>query len=263
MKNPGRLRVLILLAAIQTGLVVGLPVFASDLAKERRWAEQVIDGLLDGEAVWLQDDAGTEFLGILTETGENEAAAAILLHGIGVHPNWPEVIYPLREGLLEHGITSLSLQMPILGNDAAAADYAELMVEVPGRIDAALNLLRDRGFSNISLVAHSMGATMALDYISRNPSAELRSLIVIGTPRGLQEDENVEALAQVEIPVLDLYGSADLDTVLASAGQRAAAGKRALGADYQQVRVAAANHFFQGREAALKTQVIEWLAKLD
>ena len=39
---------------------------ASDLAKEKRWADQVVDALLDGEGVYL-NDGRAEFLAI--ETG--------------------------------------------------------------------------------------------------------------------------------------------------------------------------------------------------
>ena len=95
----------------------------SDTAKESRWAEQVIDGLLDGDEVWLIDDSGHEFLGILTEGDRSSGRAVVLLHGIGVHPNWPDVIYPLRAGLLEQNITTLSLQMPILENEADEREY--------------------------------------------------------------------------------------------------------------------------------------------
>lgn len=91
---------------------------SSDIAKERRWAEQVEDGLLDGDVVWLDDGKGHEFLGVLTEGDADSGRAVLLVHGIGVHPNWPDVIYPLRAGLLEAGITSLSIQMPILANEA-------------------------------------------------------------------------------------------------------------------------------------------------
>ena len=44
--------------------VLSAPVEASssDIAKERRWAEQVEDGLLDGDVIWLDDGKGHEFL---------------------------------------------------------------------------------------------------------------------------------------------------------------------------------------------------------
>ena len=38
------------------------PAWSSDLAKEKRWADQVIDQLFDGEAVWLTGD-DADFLG--------------------------------------------------------------------------------------------------------------------------------------------------------------------------------------------------------
>ena len=105
---------LLVLALLLTSALVPVAATNSDTAKERRWAEQVIDGLLDGDDVWLIDDSGHEFLGILTEGDRSSGHAVVLLHGVGVHPNWPDVIYPLRAGLLERHITTLSLQMPIL-----------------------------------------------------------------------------------------------------------------------------------------------------
>ena len=42
---------------------------ASDLEKERRWADQVVDALLDGEAVVL-NDGRADFLGIVTESAD-------------------------------------------------------------------------------------------------------------------------------------------------------------------------------------------------
>ena len=104
-------------------LVSAAAVNASDLEKEQRWADQVVESLLDGEAVFL-NDGRANFLAIETPstTGESRKAA-ILMHGTGVHPNWPTVILPLRVGLTESGWDTLSIQMPILANDAETADY--------------------------------------------------------------------------------------------------------------------------------------------
>ena len=117
----------------------------SDVAKESRWAEQEIDGLLDGDEHWLIDDIGHEFLSILTEGDKSSGRAVVLVHGIGVYPNWPDVIYPLRAGLLEQGITTLSLQMPILANDADEREYGLLFPEVPGRFESCSRLPGRRG----------------------------------------------------------------------------------------------------------------------
>lgn len=59
---------------------------ASDLAKEKRWAEQVVDAIFDGEPVTLKDGK-LEFLAIYTPSStSNTTDAAIILHGLGVHP---------------------------------------------------------------------------------------------------------------------------------------------------------------------------------
>ena len=231
----------------------------SDVAKESRWAEQVIDGLLDGDENWLIDDTGHEFLSILTEGDKSSGRAVVLVHGIGVHPNWPDVIYPLRAGLLEQDITTLSLQMPILANEADEREYALLFPEVPGRFEAALDYLDDEGYKNITIVAHSLGASMANYYLSRNDPDALVSLVIIGMGVGGAFPESVAALAKVKVPVLDLYGSKDLEQVLNSVEQRALSGKKQSGRKYLQVRVEGANHFFQGHEEDLVRQVTDWL----
>ena len=93
-------------------LFLSTNVFASDLAKEKRWADQVVDAILDGEAIWL-NDGKSEFLGIYTEAEENKDRAVIVIHGTGIHPDWPQVVQPLRVGLTEHNWNTLSIQMPV------------------------------------------------------------------------------------------------------------------------------------------------------
>jgi len=66
-------------------LIITLAVFsftthASDLAKEKRWADQVVDAILDGDAVWLNDGT-SEFLGIYTEAEEDKSRAIIVMTG--------------------------------------------------------------------------------------------------------------------------------------------------------------------------------------
>jgi len=252
----------LLLALLTAASLMPVDATNSDTAKESRWAEQVIDGLLDGEAAWLIDDSGYEFLSILTRTDANPNRAVILVHGIGVHPNWPDVIYPLREGLLEHGITTLSLQMPILANDADEREYDRLFPEVPGRFEAAIDYLDDYGYKNITIVAHSMGASMATYYLSLSNTNAVDSLVIIGMDEGSAFSSNVEAMAKLRVSTLDLYGSNDLEPVLESVERRAEAGNRQPGHQYLQVRVDGANHFFQGHEEALVQQVIDWLEVL-
>lgn len=233
----------------------------SDVAKEKRWADQVIDGLLDGDELWLSDPGGHEFLGILTEGDTESGRAVILAHGIGVHPNWPDVIYPLREALLENEITSLSIQMPILPNEAEDAEYRELYPEVPGRLQAAVDSLKEAGYARIDIVAHSMGARMVVYYLAREGTDGVNSAVLIGLGNSSTGSwpGSVDALARLRVPVLDLFGSNDLDTVLNTVEDRATSGQKNKSGIYRQIRVDEANHFFQGNEDELKSIVIDWL----
>lgn len=253
---------------IISGLVLGLAIIAygasvqatnSDVAKEKRWAEQVIDGLLDGDELWLTDNSGHEFLGILTEGDTDSGRAVILVHGIGVHPNWPDVIYPLREALLEAEITSLSIQMPILPNDAEDSEYKTLYPEAPGRFQAAIDLLKESGYAKIDIVGHSAGARMAEFYLVQEGIDGVNSAVFIGLGSSVGWPECIEALARLRIPVLDLYGGNDLETVMSTVQDRAIAGQKNESGIYRQIRVEKSNHFYHGHEDELKSIVIDWL----
>ncbi len=148
----------LILAALSLFVLAATAATASDLEKEARWRAQIVDALLDGEAVDLNAGDVT-FLGIYTEAEEPTARAAIIAHGIGVHPDWPQVIQPLRTGLPQQGWSTLSIQMPVLPNEATTADYAPLFDEVAPRLDAAVAYLKGKGADRIAIIAHSLGAT--------------------------------------------------------------------------------------------------------
>ena len=259
MKNiVPRALISILLSLFATSLFAAT---LSDTEKEARWAEQIVPSLLDGEAVWLDDGQGHKFLGIYTPVDGGGKRAVILMHGIGAHPNWADVIYPLREGLLENGITSLSIQMPILANDAGDAEYSTLYDEVPWRVQSAVDYLKDSGYDKIDIVAHSMGARMADYYLSRKSTVGVNSAVLIGLGNSSNSSWPgcIDALARLRVPVLDLYGEKDLDTVLNTAQERASSGAKNKSGIYRQMEVDGANHFFQGHEDELKRVVIDWL----
>ncbi|HOP15226.1 MAG: DUF3530 family protein [Chromatiaceae bacterium] len=234
-------------------------VHATDLEKEKRWAEQVVDSLLDGEAIYL-DDGRSEFLAI--ETASADAAsrkAVVVMHGTGVHPNWPTVVQPLRVGLTESGWHTLAIQMPVLANEAEHAQYAAIYDWVPGRLDAAIAYLRGKGFDKVVLVAHSQGSTMTAFYLS-GAHQPVEGFVAVGMSGGIPGGpmDTLSQLPGLKLPVLDLYGSEDLPEVVASAADRASQAAKA-GADYTQQRVAGADHFFDGEETELLDAVNAWL----
>ncbi|MBT8130484.1 MAG: DUF3530 family protein [Gammaproteobacteria bacterium] len=244
-----------------TLLVFSVNAQSSDLAKEKRWADQVVDAILDGEAVWL-NDGSNEFLGIYTEAEEDQGRAVIVMHGTGIHPDWQQVVQPLRVGLIEHNWNTLSIQMPILPNEAEYAEYAPLYDEVAPRINAAIDFLRKNGSKEIVLIGHSQGAAMAAYYLSITKRS-LNGFVAIGMAT-LADDvrmDSINSLKKITVPVLDIYGEDDLEEILISVDDRAGAAKQAGNKNYTQVKVAGSNHFFDGKEDELVEAVAAWLDK--
>lgn len=231
---------------------------ASDLAKEKRWVDQVVDSLLDGEAVMLNDGT-SDFLAIDTRADEPKDVGIIVIHGIGIHPDWETIVRPIRVELAAEGWNTLSLQMPILSNEATGADYEPLMKEVPARIDAGIRQLFKSGAKKVVIVAHSMGAAMTNYYLSHKKvykeaqtETPILAYIAIGMGTG-----NENFLKKIDLPMLDLYGEKDLPMVLSSASKRLAAA--AHNKQYSQKKVAGANHFFEDQDEDLVKAVIEAL----
>jgi len=235
---------------------------ASDLAKEQRWADQIIDYLIDGEAEWLSANKH-KFLSIYTEAQTPQlSGAAIIIHGSGVHPNWEEVIQPLRTALPEKGWSTLSIQMPVLANDANYSDYANLFNEVSPRINAAIKKLKQQNINNIVIIAHSLGSTMSAYYLASNHNDSIKAFVAIGMPGKNKDDRmnNIITLKKISIPMLDLYGSNDLNTVLESAKARKQSTKH--NPDYSQLVIKDANHFFTNKDSELINTISQWLSRI-
>lgn len=245
-------------------LAISLCIFsasinASDLAKEKRWAEQIVDAIIDGDAVWL-NDGNSDFLGIYTEAEEDKARGVIIMHGTGIHPDWQQVSQPLRVGLTEHNWNTLSIQMPILPNEAEYPDYAPLYDEVAPRIDAAIKHLKQNGSQRVVLIGHSQGASMAA-YSLSTTQHDVDGFVAVGMATFSDKPPMnvITALKKIKMPVLDLYGSEDLDVVMASIKDRSTAAKKAGNTNYSQVEIAGSNHFFDAKENELIEAVANWL----
>ncbi|TCK17198.1 pimeloyl-ACP methyl ester carboxylesterase [Thiogranum longum] len=255
-------RILKLLAILAfSGSHTTLAFAASDQQKEKRWAEQIGDSLVDGETCEL-DAGGTPFMGIYTEASDGFTGRAVIIaHGMGAHPDWADVIYPLRTGLADHGWATLSIQMPVLPNDASLQDYVPLFDEVSPRLDAAAAMLRKRGNKTIVLIGHSLGATMSAWYVASKKKPPVQGLVLVSVG-GSTIDEKTNSLlslAKITLPVLDIYGSRDLDTLLATPEARRKAARSAGNKLYRQTEVEGADHFFTGMQDALVRRVYGWL----
>lgn len=244
-------------------LIITFNGYASDLAKEKRWADQTIDAIIDGDAVWL-NNGKNDFLGIYTEADEDKHRTVIIAHGTGIHPNWQQVIQPLRVGLTEHNWNTLSIQMPILPNEAKYVEYAPLYDEVAPRIDAAIRYLKNNGSKDIVLIGHSQGASMTAYYLSTSKQS-VTGFVAIGMAAFSKDArmDSIKALEKITVPVLDLYGDADLENIMATIGDRAASAKKAGNKNFTQIEIAGSNHFFDDKEDKLVETVAEWLENLS
>ena len=250
--------VLICLLASMFGSMAG----ASDLAREQRLKEQIIDAILDGEPVMLRA-ADHEFLSIYTEA-DAPKGAVLILHGRGFHPDWANVVSPLRVGLVEHGWHSLSIQLPVLEKAATFYDYEEIFDEVIPRLQAAFDFLHQQGNERVVVVAHSCGVHMAMHYIRNMGDQHFDAFVGIGmgaTDFG-QPMRQPFPLEQMRKPLLDVYGEDDYPAVQRLGALRA---QQMHGEGHPlsaQVIVPAAEHYFVDRGDDLVDVVAAWLQKL-
>ncbi|GIS88803.1 MAG: hypothetical protein CM1200mP18_15130 [Gammaproteobacteria bacterium] len=164
--------------------------------------------------------------------------------------------------MAEHGWHTLSIQMPILRNGAELEEYVLLYPEVPPRLKAAERFLKQKGVDTLVIIAHSQGATMSSYYLSRNGN-EIQGFVAIGMS-ATQKDNDINSaisLKNINIPVLDLYGSDDLLGVLETAELRKQASTHNAG--YSQQVIQGANHFFDEMDDELIVAVTDWSQNLS
>ena len=246
------------------GFAVAAPLAAQDLDRERRLADEIVDSIMDGDAVTLH--AGqVDFLSIYTESETLPArGAAIILHGRGFHPDWPEVVRPLRTALPEYGWHTLSVQMPVLEKSAKYYDYVPIFPAAFPRIKAAMEFLRTQGVKRIVVIAHSCSVHMSMAYMEAFGDGEIDAFVGIGmgaTDYG-QPMKKPFPLESMTVPVLDVFGSEDFPAVLRKAPERAAAAGVAGNDLSAQVMVDGADHYFRGKDDELIAVVSAWLESL-
>ena len=243
-----------------------IPAQAADLAREQRLADEVEAALVIGDAVYLEAE-GQEFLALFAESETETAKGAVLvLHGRGLHPNWPQVTAPLRTELIDYGWHTLAIQLPVLQKGATYYDYVPLFAPANQRIKAAVRYLQEQEIERIILIAHSCGVHMSMAYIDAVGDQALAAYIGIGmgaTDRGQQMAKSYP-LQDMNIPVLALHGSDDYPSVQRHAPD-VLAGLDQAGHGYSRQQViASADHNFteQAATEVLVETVVEWLEEL-
>ena len=223
------------------------PAIVPDDARESRWADEVVPQLVVGDAVWLRTQHRDRVLALYARPAGEPKGAVIVVHGLGVHPDW-SLIGDIRSALVDRGFATLSVQMPVLAADAPRDAYAALAPSAAERLDAALAWLRANGHPRVAVLSHSMGASMVNAWMASSPAVDA------WVPVGML----VPFARAPRMPVLDVVGQNDYSESL----QRVPAAS-ALPADgcSRAVTIAGADHFMQGAVPRLVDAVAPFLAR--
>lgn len=238
----------------------GTSIAVADRDHEQYMAERVLENLQHGQPIWLSDNRH-DFLALYQPVfGVRPKQAVLLVHGMGGHPDWPEVIQPLRTRLPGRGWSTLSLQMPVLAPSESFDEYGATIPETIRRIAAGIEYLRKRDYASVFIIGYSYGAVGALSYLVEKPDAD--GLVTIGVlaREFLQPQIDVTALlSRISLPVLDVYGGRDFPEVIRKAQDRRHAARSHGNTDFRQAVVEGADHYFTGQEDTLLRIIVDWL----
>jgi pimeloyl-ACP methyl ester carboxylesterase len=236
-----------------------------DRDREKMVADKLVEEIKGTEVLWLEAN-GEEFLALFNtnETDEIPHGAAIILHGMGAHPDWPQTISPIREALPTHGWITLSIQLPVIAPENQVEDYGKTLEQAVQRIEAAVNLLRERKFLNIVTVGHSFGAASALAYLEKEQQQKVMALVAIGLQDYAFVKPSIDILDLIEkskIPVLDIFGSRDFKEAINQAADRRLAATKGNNNKYEQLEIEGADHYFTSLDSILIKRTRGWLEK--
>lgn len=262
-KKPGRL---LLVLSLLLFLSPGIP--ASNTAEEVRILAEIRDQLKQGEIVELEA-SGQKFFGIYQKSALPVTLGGVLiLHDLNQNADSPAVIRPLRNRLTHSGWNTLSLQMPVPSMDSSGnlfpaleAVYPALAAEAAARINAAANFFEKKENTNLAIVAHGLGANMAISYLTGDSAKKVQALVSISMNHN-QPANFVESLSGLTLPVIDIYGSRDIKPVVAgAASRREVITLEAQNTLFRQSMIEGADHYYSGLEQELLSTVRAWLKK--
>ncbi len=253
-----RVRIGLSILIATCSVVASHSLHAQDYEREKRWADEVVPGLVVGDAVRIKAASNREFLALYTEPIKPNPAlpAIVLVHGVGVHPDFG-VIGILRAKLADLGYATLAVQMPVHGKEATVDDYyPKLFPDAADRIAKAADFLRVKGHAKVVLLSHSMGAWMANAYLDQAfETTPYKAWIVMGLTGSYSWP-----MRRFSMPILDVYGEQDISPVLGAVGRRKFALKQDNGS--KQVDIADADHHYSGRENELAAVIDAFLRGL-
>jgi len=223
----------------------------ADFAREDRWAQEVVPQVVVGDVVWLATPERARVLALHTMPSGPSRGAVIVVHGLGVHPDW-NLIGALRTSLADRGFETLSVQMPVLPADAPSSAYRELFPAAASRLAAAVRWLKEHGATRVAIVSHSLGAAMAGAALAQPGFPAIDAWV----PVGMQ----VAFDAPPRFPVEDVVAESDFPDARAGAIER----KPTLPKDgcSGDVIVPGTDHFFGNAGGRLSDIVADFLTRV-
>jgi predicted alpha/beta-hydrolase family hydrolase len=222
-----------------------------DDAREDRWAQEVVPGIVVGDAVFLVTPSRAKVLAILTMPAGAPRGGVILIHGMGVHPDFG-MIGGVRALLTDSGYATLSVQMPVLAAGATREDYRVTLPAASERIGAAIAFLRAKGIAKIAIVAHSVGATMADAFLAQPGAPRVDAWVPVGML--------VDFSTPPKEPVQDVIARNELPEVAATAPERAKRLPR--DACSRAMTIEGTDHYFESRQKELSASIAAFLDRV-
>lgn len=209
---------------------------------------------------------GGRFIGIYqrAKTGESHGVV-ILAHGMGAHPDWPDVISPLRTQLPEFGWSTFSIQMPILSPDEPVAEYGKTLKVAKSRLNAAIDYLHTWEIEQIILLGYSFGAVQVASYLASGKNENVRAFVSVSmlSQKFIKPGLDVfKLIGGIDLPMLDIYGDEDLPDVRRGSDDRRLAASKNGNRDFKQIELKHAGHHYQGAEDSLVEQIQIWLKNI-
>ena len=233
-------------------LLVSGGAVAQDYEREARWAQETLATLMVGEAVQIEQNNGHRFLGLYTLAAKPRGAV-IIAHGRGWGPDF-ELYGALRTMLADAGYSTLSIQLPVLPGTAKIGDYLPMFPDSTERFTLAAAWLHAKGYKQVAIVSHSLGATMANQYLITAPNPAVDAWVFISIINGLEE------MYRIKIPVLDVFGTLDWQVTRYGADERRAQILKIAGSD--QIVIQGAEHFFDQQHEELTRAIVNFLGRV-
>ena len=241
-----------------------------ELSREQQIAEK-LTVTADADEIISLKASGGRFIGLYKRGKSSEIntgeinGVVILVHGMGAHPDWPDVISPLRTRLTEFGWSTLSIQMPILSPEEPISEYGKTLRLANSRIQAAVDYLHTWEIETIILLGYSFGASQAANYLASNKPEEIKAFVSVSmlAQKFIKPGLDVyKFIAGIPVPILDIYAEDDLQDVRRGIDDRRLAASKNGNTGFQQIELQKAGHHYLGLEDVLVEQIQAWLQNI-